>query len=411
MASRAHTVPITSQKLRDRHDDYDPEEKMSIGEMFKKAWAEGKATVTDKSRRFDVWLAIIVCVLLTIGLFMMYSASYPTSLVEEGTTTKYLGNQLIFAAIGLAAMYIASLVPLWFIRRMVWPVFIFAIALLGLVLILPPVDGDHHRWIDLGFTTFQPSEVGKLAIIMMLAKWFADNADRIKKPFYGVLMPGVFAIVIGGLVAAEPHLSGFILIILIAGTLMISGGTQKRWIILLVALAVGAVLIVLTQFDYMQDRINAWLDPYAYKLTTGWQTLQAQYAVSMGGLFGRGIGNSTQKHLYVSEAHNDFIFSIVAEELGFVGCAVIIVIFALLIWRGFSISMSNNDRFARLLGIGIVSQIGWQTMLNIAVVVRALPNTGISLPFFSYGGTSLVMLLGSVGLLLAISRDSVKKLS
>lgn len=381
----------------------------AIKRDIKRLGEDMAANARNKAARADIWLVVATVVLLMVGLLMLYSASYAYAHYHEnGDSTYYIGRQVLFAVFGLVAMYIASLLPMWFIKKMAYPVLAFAWVLLVIVMLLPPIKGE-HRWIDLGFTTFQPSEIGKLAVVLFIARWATDHAMQIKTFRYGVLPYLICVGLTAGLIVIETHLSCFVLICLIAATLMYVGGTQTRWLILAGAGAAGGGLVMIKTVSYMQDRIAAWIDPLAYKLGIGWQNIQSFFAISSGGLLGQGLGNSRQKYLYISEPQNDFIFAVVAEELGFVGSAIVICLFIFFVWRGLTVSMANSDRFARLLGIGITAQIGWQTILNIAVVTGALPNTGISLPFFSYGGTALLMLLGSVGLLLAVSRNASNK--
>ena len=378
-------------------------------DRFKLLISEMYCTAMDKSMNFDVWQCVFTLALLVVGLIMMYSASYAYAhYYQHGDSTYYIGKQFLYAVVGLVAMLIVSLLPMWFLKRCVpWLVGI-ATVLLIIVYFVP--TKSEHRWIKIGESfSFQPSEIGKLAVILFIALYAANNADRIQSFKYGLLgylpVVGIIALLIVG----ETHLSCFILICLISATMMYVGGTPKKWLLLigLCALAGAAVLVLFT--TYMKTRIEVWIDPFNDPLGDGWQNIQAHYAIASGGLLGQGLGNSRQKYLYISEPQNDFIFAVICEELGFVGAIAIMVLFAAFVWRGLTVSMSNPDRFARLLGVGVTAQIGWQAILNIGVVTRALPNTGISLPFFSYGGTALVMLLVSVGLLLAVSRGAAKK--
>jgi len=213
------------------------------------------------------------------------------------------------------------------------------------------------------------------------------------------------------LMLLEPHISCTILVLLIALTIMFVGGTRMIWFLLVVGIGVVAVTFVVFSgsIGYSSSRIEVWKDPFVDPLGTGWQNIQALYAISSGGLFGAGLGNSRQKYLYISEPQNDFVYAVICEELGFIGACVIIAMFLVFVWRGFIISVNHPNRFCKLMGIGITAQVGWQALLNVAVVTKVIPNTGISLPFFSYGGTSLVMLLAEMGVLLAISRGSTAK--
>lgn len=385
--------------------------KLSFKERWKLLISQMYVTATDRRMGFDIWTLGVIMLLLVVGVLMMYSASYAyAEYYHNGDSTFYLRRQVVYAIIGIVAMFIASLLPMWFIKRTTWYVVGIAVALLVLVLIVS--DEEQKRWIRIGGFSFQPSEIGKLAIIIYLAQYMAKNSWRIQTFKYGVLRCAPIVLIIAGLTVVETHLSCFVLMCLIAITLMFVGGTPKKWIIFVLCLAVVAGAIVIFGTGYMKERIVVWRDPYndgENGLGAGWQNIQAHYALASGGLLGQGIGNSRQKYLYIAEPQNDFIFAVIGEELGFVGAVVIMLIFAFFVWRGLSVSMANSDRFARLLGVGITAQVGWQTLLNIAVVTRALPNTGISLPFFSYGGTALVMLLFSAGLLLSVSREATNK--
>ncbi len=410
--SSERTRELQRGSRRARGNSIDEEvAKLSFKERCKLLVSEMYVTATDKSMGFDVWTLVVTLVLLALGLIMMYSASYAyAQYYQDGDSTYYLRRQLIFAVIGIIAMLGASLLPMWFIKRVTWYVVGIAVVLLITVLIVS--DESQKRWIRIGSFSFQPSEIGKLAIIIYLAQYMAKNTWRIQTLKYGMIRCAPVFVIIAGLTVIETHLSCFVLMCLIAVILMYVGGTPKKWLAVVIGVvaAGGAVLVLFT--DYMKERFDVWNDPFndGYGgLGAGWQNIQAHYALASGGLLGQGIGNSRQKYLYIAEPQNDFVFAVIGEELGFVGAVAIMLIFAIFVWRGLTVSMSNPDRFARLLGVGITAQIGCQTLLNIAVVTRALPNTGISLPFFSYGGTALVMLLFSVGLLLAVSRSSAKK--
>lgn len=366
----------------------------------------------DRKQGFDKPLFCIVIGLLVIGLVMMYSASYAYAYqYYEGQSNYFILRQLVFAVIGVAAMLLVSFYPAKRIKSLTFPLYIVSFILLILVMLLPRIEGV-HRWINLGFTTFQPSEITKFAVILFCATWAEVHADKMDTAKWG-FWPFAFAVgPVALLVLIEPHISCTVLIALITLTIMFVGGAKLIWF----AIAGGistAILIAVSLTGilaaYSEDRVKVWLDPFSDQFGKGWQNIQALYAISSGGLLGVGLGNSRQKYLYISEPQNDFVFAVICEELGFVGAVLIILLFMAFVWRGLSISVANPNRFSKLLGIGITSQVGWQVILNIAVVTKTIPNTGISLPFFSYGGTSLVMLLAEMGVLLAISRNSLIK--
>ena len=295
-----------------------------------------------------------------------------------------------------------------------WIVFIGTIGLLGLVLVYHTnVPGGFKRWIPLGPITIQPSDIAKFTIVLVLADYISKNHKNMKNMITGTVIPlGIIAIFCG-LIFLEHHNSGTILVFLIGAVLMFCGGSDLRLFIVGAALVAAVVAFVIINpnvlMKYAGERIEAWLDKDFDPLGLRWQTNNSLYAIGSGGIFGAGLGNSKQKFLYVSEPQNDFIFSIVCEELGFVGAAVIILLFALLFIRGIQIAMKCRDRFGTMLVIGIVSQVAVQTIFNILVVTDTIPNTGISLPFFSYGGTAILMLLFEMGVVLSVSRKSNQK--
>ncbi len=368
-------------------------------------WQEGKA---------DIVFAALVLILLTIGLIMLFSASYAYSYTYFGTSYKFILKQGIFAAIGLIGMYACSRLNYNFIRKFALPIYAITAVLLVVVLLLPAVAGV-HRWITIpGIGQFQPSELAKFSIALLFSHLIAKNSTKMNRFSYLCFLLGLLA-VFCGLVVVETHLSATILILFIGIVLLIVGGMPGKYIALGAAILAGVAIIGFVALKYVlhyaSDRLEIWLDPWSDTTGTGYQTIQSLLAIGSGGFFGRGLGMSRQKFLWVPEPHNDFIFSIVCEELGFFGALIIIVIFCALIWRGFEIAMHAPDKFGSLLAVGLTFQVGLQAVLNILVVTNTIPNTGISLPFFSYGGTALVMLLMQMGLVLSISRaSSVSKL-
>jgi len=273
------------------------------------------------------------------------------------------------------------------------------------------------RWIDLGFISFQPSEIAKIGLIIFYASLLTKNKERLKEMWRGFFYPLMFLLpVIGILVVIQNHLSATILIVMIIGIMMLMAGSRLRYFLTFgtagAATGLGALFLyakLTGKGMFRITRLITFLNPFADVLGDGWQVVQSLYAIGSGGLFGVGLGNSTQKYSYIPEAHNDFIFSIVAEELGFLGCVLVIVLFALFIWRGILIAIKAPDMFGSLIAVGITSMVGLQAIINIAVVTSSMPNTGMPLPFFSYGGTSLLILMASVGILLNISRASKSK--
>ncbi len=362
----------------------------------------------------DLPFLFLTLVLVIIGLIMMFSASYAyASYHFSGDSYYFIKRQAVFAVIGVAVMIALSYFDYHHLHKFAIPVLLFSIALLGLVLVLHPIN-EVHRWIVLGpFGQFQPSEIAKFAIILMFAHLISLNFSRMDTFRYGILPYLLILLPICGLLVKEPHISATIIVLLLGAVMLFIGGVKLRWFVGAFGLA-GAAMVYLVAFSgklgYTSDRIAGWLDPFSnaseQMIQNTWQTRQSLYAIGSGGLLGLGLGQSRQKFLYLPEPQNDFIFAIVCEELGFIGALIIIILFAMLIWRGISISLHAQDKFGMLLGVGLVLQVGIQVVLNIAVVTNTIPNTGISLPFFSYGGTSLVILLAEMGIVLSISRTS-----
>lgn len=383
----------------------------SSGGWFRNTWDSAVEIMRDRSQNVDMVLLCIIFALVVIGIIMMYSASFAYAHYnEDGDSDYYFRHQVIFAVIGIIVMFAASLYPAVRLKRFNLPILTISTILLIIVLFLPEINYV-HRWINLGFTTFQPSEITKFAVILFGATWADSHADKMHTGKWGVLPFAIVLGVSGALLLLEPHISCTVIVMLLGLTMMFVGGTRMTWFVgLVILVAVGIVAVILSgAVGYSSSRIAVWLDPFVDPLDKGWQNIQALYAIASGGLLGEGLGNSRQKYLYISEPQNDFVFAVVCEELGFIGAALVIALFVVFVWRGFTISINNPNRFSKLLGIGITAQVGWQALLNMAVVTKMVPNTGISLPFFSYGGTSLVMLLFEMGVLLAISRGSTEK--
>ena len=294
-------------------------------------------------------------------------------------------------------------------HKLAWPLMGLSLVLLTVVLFMPEYNGC-KRWLVIpGVGTLQPSEIAKFAVVLTFAHIISLNASRMGSFGVGVLPFGLVLGAVAVLMLLEPHLSGTVLILGIGAVLMFVGGTGLRWFALAGAgavAAVGAAVAVMPDLvPYAASRLASWLDPFADPLGDGHQTIQSLYAIGSGGAAGLGLGNSRQKHLFVPEPQNDFIFAILCEELGFVGALAVVALFVLLLLRGITLALRAPDRFGGLLVIGFVVQVAMQAALNMAVVTNTIPNTGISLPFFSSGGTSLMMLLGEMGIVLSVSRQ------
>ena len=356
----------------------------------------------------DLPFLVLVLTLVGFGLVMLFSASYAVALYRRGDAYTYIRPQLLYAALGLGAMWAASRVDYHIYHKLAWPLLGLSVVLLAVVLFMPEYNGC-KRWLVIpGVGTLQPSEIAKFAVVLTFSHIISLNHNRMKDFSVGVLPFGLVLGLVAALMLLEPHLSGTLLILGIGAVLMFVGGTGMKWFVMAGAggaAAIGAAVVILPDLvPYAADRLNSWLDPFADPLGDGHQTIQSLYAIGSGGATGLGLGNSRQKHLFVPEPQNDFIFSIICEELGFIGACGVILLFVLLLLRGITLAVNAPDRFGALLVVGFVVQVALQAVLNIAVVTNTIPNTGISLPFFSSGGTSLMMLLGEMGIVLSVSR-------
>lgn len=375
------------------------------------------------NNQFDFILCVTIILLLALGIVMVLSASAPSALSTTGNSYTYVKKQLGFAVFGLFVMFFLSKIDYRAYKKWYWYVYI--IGCLVLLLVVIPGLGysvkGATRWIKIGGTRFQPSEITKTCMILFFAGYLADHKDKIQSVKEGFVFPIIFfAIPAAILLIFQNHLSvslviGFITVVM----MFIAGCRIKHFMVFgLIGVAVIGFLFGIIGMKNSNDegedknfrvnRITSFMDPWEDPLGTGYQTIQSLYAIGSGGMFGLGLGNSKQKYLYIPEPHNDFIFSILAEELGFFGCILVVILFMIFIWRGIVISMRAKDIYGSLVAIGITTLIAIQAILNIAVVTNSVPNTGMSLPFFSYGGTALVILLANVGILLNISRSSSK---
>lgn len=377
---------------------------MSKWQNFKKRWLVQKG----EAGSIDLVFLILVLCLLSFGLVMVASSSYVSALYRTGDSYTYIKRQLLFAVGGVALMLAAPRLNYQRLRKYSIGFLIFSVILLILVLIpgIGIVANGARRWLGFGSFTFQPSELGKLAIILVFASYMSANHKRMEEPKVGILIPGAVLALVCGLVAIETHISGAILIFCVGAVLMFVGGVNLKWFLGIGGIGAAALAGFAIFTPYAKTRLETWLNPFENVLGSGYQTVQSLYAIGSGGPLGLGLGQSRQKYHYIPEPHNDYIFSIICEELGFIGALMVIVLFVLLIWRGFVIAYHAKDKFGCLLVVGIISRVAVQAILNIAVVTNSVPPTGISLPFFSYGGTALVVLLIEMGIVLAVSRYS-----
>ena len=380
----------------------------------------------------DLPFLMLVLMLVGIGLIMMFSASFASAYYDSSQNVQnnpmfYIRRQAAYAAAGLLVMYVTSKINY---QRFRWlSVFVLVGAIALLVLVLTPIGVEINqvkRWLYLFLVagpTFQPSEIAKVAVVLFFAARLSKRDTERKKKFTNRTLTGrtlnrlerigflelvpygaVLSLVLV-LVVMEPHMSGTILIMVGAAAVLFASGINLGWFVGLGSFAVAALTFVVFATDYMTRKINLWLDPWSDPQGAGYQPIQSLYAIGSGGLLGLGLGKSRQKFLYIPEPENDFILSIVVEELGFIGAAIVLILFALLIMRGYWLALHARDKFGTLTIVGIITLLAAQVFLNIGVVTNLIPNTGISLPFFSYGGTALMIQLAEMGIILSISRQ------
>ncbi|HGJ67519.1 TPA: putative lipid II flippase FtsW [bacterium] len=358
--------------------------------------------------KFDKYLLIVVGLLLAIGILMVYSASNAYSREQNGDSLYYLKRHLIWCVLGVFLMFFAMIIPnYYFFERLAW--LLLGLSAILLVLVYVPVIGVNingsSRWIKIGGLTFQPVELTKLSIVIYIARFLNRKADDVKSFGHGILPVLLVVSVFLGLIFAQPDLGSVILITLLVFLMLFIGGA-KIWHLAAIS-SVGLIFMIFGIFcaNYRIDRLftffNLWADPEG----KGYHTIQSLYALGYGGIYGTGLGGSIQKLHYLPTPHTDSIFSVIGEELGFIGTTFVIILFMVVVWRGIVISLRTEDRFASLLAIGIACIIGFQAIINIGVATGSLPSKGITLPFISSGGSSLVTCLISIGMLLNISKN------
>jgi len=362
--------------------------------------------LVKKRGPFDFGFFLLVMILLSFGLIMVFSASSASAFYSKNDSFFFVKRQLIWAVLGLFAMFFMASYDYRKLGKMSFPLLLISIVLLIAVCIVGTEINGARRWLGIGGLSFQPSEVAKLAVIIFFSYSLSKNKDKVKFFVSGLLPYLLILGVIAGLLMLEPHLSGTGVIFLTGIIILFIAGARIYHFFLLSIPVVAGLVIAVTTSEYRWKRITAFLNPFEDKMGSGWQIIQSLYAIGSGGLFGLGLGRSRQKFLYIPEPHSDFIFSILCEELGFVGAVTVILLFVLLIWRGIKIALNAPDTFGSLLATGIVSLIAVQVLINIAVVTSSMPVTGMPLPFFSAGGSSLVFIMASMGIVLNISRYS-----
>lgn len=369
-----------------------------------------RRVILDERGLLDVPFLVLTVLLVLIGVLMMFSASYARAYSTEGKATYYFARQAVFAIVGIGIMLFFSTWNYQIWRSVSFFILAAAIVFLLLVPLIGIEENGAKRWIYLGFTSFQPSEVAKLGIVLTFASMISYYRERMQSFREGILPFVVILAVVCGLLVLEPHLSAIIIILGVSAAMLFLGGVKLRWFALGLGVVGAFVAIYLATKGYAGDRIQAWLHPFEDESDSGYQIVQSLYAIGSGGLMGLGLGRSRQKYLYLPEEHNDYIFPIVCEELGFVGAMVVLLLFLLLILRGYWIALHARDRFGMLVVGGLTTLLALQVFLNIGVVTNLLPATGISLPFFSYGGTALLIQLFEMGVILSVSRQNDNKL-
>lgn len=368
----------------------------------------GRKEENTDFKNVDYSLLVIILMLLCFGLVMVFSASSANAHYVQGDATYFFKRQFIWAVAGLLIMWFVSKFSYKKIKQYANLLFTITIIMLILVPFIGIKINGARRWLGFGSLTFQPSEFAKLTLVLFLAKSISIFPKRTEQLVNGYIRYFAIIVAVAGLVLLQPHMSGAIVIALGGVAVLFAAGYKIRYFIITGMGALPAVLALAIMSPYRLKRITSFLDPFADKLGESWQIVQSLYAIGSGGLFGMGLGQSRQKFLYIPEPQNDFIFAIVCEELGFIGAVFVIFLFALLIWKGIMIAKDAPDEFSALTATGITSLVAVQVLMNIAVVSSMMPVTGVPLPFFSYGGSSLVILLIEMGILLNISRH-IKK--
>ena len=391
------------------------------------AKAQRDLTMEEQLARgpMDLPFLMLTLMLLTVGLITVFSASYATAYYDGESPYAYFGKQAIFGVAGVLILYFVSKLNYQHWRWM--SVFVLVFAIILLILVIPFGWGREEvgaqRWISIGPINFQPSEIAKLGVVLYFSARLSKRGTQKKKkwntrsitgrllgfldkigllellPYAGILL------VVALLMLLEPHMSGTILIMVAGAAVLFASGIRMYWFVGGAAIVGGALWYIIKNTEYMTARIELWRDPWIDELGQGFQSIQSLLAIGSGGLLGKGLGNSTQKHLFLPEPENDFVFSILCEEMGFIGAALVLVLFALLILRGYWLALHARDRFGALLIVGIITLFAFQVFFNIGVVTGLLPVTGISLPFFSYGGTALMIQLAEMGIVLSVSRQ------
>ena len=368
---------------------------------------------TERTRlrrgRMDIPFLAMVLTLLIIGVIMILSASFARSYYEQGNPTVVFRRHLLFAAFSVVVMYVSSWVRPSLIRKYSKILMFISAGLLVVVLAMGKLAGGATRWIGTDRAGFQPSEITKLAVILYFPAISCRYKNQIRTIRYGIVPFLIWLGAIAVLLILEPHYSATIIVLALGFVLMFAGGSSIKHLLVIGAVGVAGMAVMLIMRGYTADRIAAMQDPFSQLQNDGWQIVQSLYAVGSGGLLGMGLGQGMQKYLWLPMEHNDYIFAVICEELGFIGAVLILILFVLLILRGYWLAIHARDRYSALIIIGITTHLALQVILNVAVVLNIIPSTGISLPFISYGGTALFIQMAEMGIILSASRDIEEK--
>jgi cell division protein FtsW len=361
---------------------------------------------SSNSEKYDKYILIAVGLLLVIGILMVYSASNAFSREQKGDGLYYLKRQLLWCCLGVSVMFCTMIANYNIYQRVAWLLLVLA----GILLVLVYVPGigvrinGSNRWIKIGNFMFQPVEPAKLVLIIYIARFLNQKAEHVKFFKQGILPVLLVISLFLGLICAQPDFGSVILIALLTFVMLFIGGAKLWHLAVISSTALVFIAYGVIREGYRAKRVLTFLNPWATPEGAGYHTIQSYYALGSGGIWGTGIGGGTQKLLYLPTPHTDSIFSVIGEELGFIGTTLVVILFMIVVWRGINIALHTEDRFAGLLAIGISCLIGLQAVINIGVATGSLPSKGITLPFISSGGSSLVVCLASIGILLNISR-------
>jgi len=355
-------------------------------------------------KRMDPIFLVTVLALTVYGLIMVFSASAPSAFYIHNDSMHFFKRQAMWAVVGVFVMFIVAALDYKALKKYAMPAYVISMILMLLVPIIGETRNGAKRWLDFKFTTIQPSEIAKIAIIFMCAIMLSNISEiKVKKNMHSIIGCGIIIGIAGGLLLLQPHFSALLIIIMAVLVMMLVAGIPFRLFVPVGAVGIAAIFALAMSQEYRRNRMFSFLDPFKDKMGDGWQVVQSLYAIGSGSFTGLGLGRSRQKFLYIPEPQNDFIFSIICEELGFIGAMLVIILFAILLWRAVKIALKAPDRFGMILAFGLISLTIVQALFNIAVTTSSVPPTGIPLPFFSAGGTSFVFQMIAMGIILNIS--------